>query len=74
MFGKFRMRHEVTRRAVHGDCNEWTDEAVHLGHLLTRRVAGDMDRRIIIGDQDDLAADQPVLNTRNGRLVPRNLA
>ena len=74
MFGKFGVCHEVTRRAVHGNGDARPHKAVHFSHFLTRRVAGHMDRRVLVGDQDDLAADQPVLHAGDSGFVPRYLA
>jgi hypothetical protein len=63
----------VAELAVDGDDDLGADPVVHGGKLGPARVAGDMDRSLLVGDHLDALCGQLVLDAADGDLVAGNL-
>ena len=60
---------QMSSLAMHGDGDLGLHPAIELLELATPRVAGDMDRRILVGDELEATVGEAVLHAANGLLV-----
>ena len=59
---------------MHGDSDFRSDKTIHLGQLITGRMARNMYGRIFIGDQIHPLAQQRIMNPPDSLLITRYLA
>jgi hypothetical protein len=70
--GEARMLDQMPRLTMHRNRDLRSRQPVHLGQLVARGMAGDMDEGVLLGDHLDPFADQLIVHAVQCALVARD--